>query len=311
MNIRFTRYSIIFIFFFLSIITNVVLFILWQQVSQNNYDFATMQKRYPLISKRVLQTFQNDILINFLPLRNKLNTETVPYQNDFALYFEYLPTGTSIGINANDEFTAASLLKVPVVMAYYHKKEQQGISKDPVVSIRQSELNSDYGNLYKKGAGYKINLSDAVKLALQQSDNTASLVLADQITNDDFKFVYEGLDIPLTLQGESPIITAREYVSVFKALYFASILSNDDSEKILEMLTKTEFKNMLPAGVPPGIPVAHKIGLINKQIYQDCGIVYLPNRPYALCMVSKSDIKTAASRMQEISKEVYDYVSHQ
>jgi beta-lactamase class A len=232
-----------------------------------------------------------------------------PFGTTFALYFEYLPTGTTIGINGDNKFTAESLLKVPVVMAYFYKKETMGIKSDPTVAILPSELNSQFGNLYKKGAGYNINLSDAVKLALQQSDNTASLIIADQILESDFQFVYDGLDIPEMVIGKSPIITAEENVSVLKALYVGSVLTNTDSEYILSLLTKTDFNDMLPSGVPANIPIAHKIGVVNGQLYADCGIVYYPNRPYVLCMVSHSDYKTARSRLHTISQLVYTYIS--
>lgn len=291
---------------------NGILFYLWQSAAKNGRDFTTSQNKYPLIAKRVLLeewSGSSDIITNFLPLRQKLHETINPYQDSFALYFEYLPTGTSIGINEDSEFTAASLLKVPVVMAYYHKKESLGLDQDPTVKIRQSELDKHFGDLYKKGVGYEINLADAAKLALTESDNTASLILANNISQDDFNYVYEGLDIPLTVKDQSPIVTAQQYTSILKSLYFASILTKDDSEKILDLLTKTKFNDKLPAGVPQGIPVAHKIGLIDKQIYQDCGIVYVPGRPYVLCMISKSDKDTARDRMKALSKIVYDYVS--
>ena len=292
----------------LSLAGNMYLFQQLQKGSTNR--LSALKEKYPLLSTRAVNpNTTNDLVVNFLPLREAIHQQVDPYSKSFAIYFEYLPTGTTIGINEDSSFTAESLLKVPVVMAYLHKKEQLGIKEDPTVTIKQNELNSKFGDLYKKGAGYKINLGDAVKLALQQSDNTASLVIADQISENDFQFVYDGLDIPETTDKNTPIITAQEYASILKALYFGSVLSKEDSEYILQLLTHTDYNSLLPSGVPKGIPVAHKIGLVNNQIYQDCGIVYLPQRPYALCMVSKSDFKTAQQRMHTISKMVYEYVS--
>ncbi len=293
----------------ISIIGNIVLFIFWRKEADNHMQFITLEKKYPLISKRVLQGAKNDITVSFLSLREQLKAIVGPYQDSFAFYFEYLPTGTSIGVNEDSEFTAASLLKVPIVMAYKYKNDRLGIEKDPTVKLQKNELNDRYGSLYRKGAGYEVNLADAVRMSIVESDNTASLLLADQISNDDFKYVYEGLDIPMALKGDSPIITAIQYTSVLKSLYFSSILEKEDSQEILDLMTKTKFNDMLPAGVPKNVPVAHKIGLIDKEIYQDCGIVYVPNRPYALCMISKSDNDTARKRMQHISRKVYEYVS--
>jgi beta-lactamase class A len=302
------------VFFLLAILLlgNGILFFLWQSAAKDDRDFEISQKKYPLIAKRALLeewAGSSDVITNFLPLRKQLHEMIGPYEDSFAIYFEYLPTGTSIGINEDSEFTAASLLKVPVVMAYYHKKEILGFDQDATVKIQQNELDKHFGDLYKRGVGYDINLADAARLALTESDNTASLVLADQISQDDFSYVYEGLDIPLTVKDKSPIVTAQQYTSILKSLYFSSILNKDNSEKILDLLTKTKFNDKLPAGVPQDVRVAHKIGLIDRQIYQDCGIIYVPGRPYVLCMISKSDKVTARERMKAISEEVYKYVS--
>jgi beta-lactamase class A len=303
---------IVIILFLLLLISLIGNFILLQQLQQNNSNsMKSLSQRYPFLSTRAINpNYTNNLVVNFLPLRDQIHKEVDPYSNSFAIYFEYLPTGTTIGINEDKNFTAESLLKVPVVMAYFHKKEREGIMADPTVQIKPNELNTLYGDLYKKGAGYSINLADAVKLALQKSDNTASLVIANQISQDDFRFVYDGLDIPEMVTGKTPIITAQEYSSVLKALYYGSVLNNDDSETILKLLTHTDFNDLLPSGVPPGIPVAHKIGLVQGQIYQDCGIVYVPQKTYSLCMVSQSDQKTAKLRMQKISRIVYNFVAN-
>jgi len=304
----FNKYTVILFFLVVSLIGNVIL---WQMLNQSSgQNLSQLRQKYPFLSARALNpNYTNTLVVNFLPLREQIHQQVDPYSNDFAFDFEYLPTGTTIGVNEDKNFTAESLLKVPVVMAYYHKKEVNNIITDPTVQIQQNELNAKFGDLYKKGAGYSINLDDVVKDALQKSDNTASLVLADQISQSDFDFVYAGLDIPETVDKNSPIITAQEYASILKALYFGSVLDNDDSEHILDLLTKTDFNNLIPSGIPKNVPVAHKIGLVNKEIYEDCGIVYLPQKPYILCMVSKSNQTVAQQRMHKLSQLVYQYVA--
>lgn len=305
--------SKVFGIFFLcvAIIGNFVFCYLWLRDGSDELRIASKKQKYPYISETVLASDGEDIFVNFLPLRKKILTMTDPYRETFAMYFEYLPSGTSIGVNRNNEFTAASLLKVPVVMAYYDRKENLGIKGDQLVAINKNELNNRFGELYKKGAGYQLSLDDAVRLAIVESDNTASLIIADHITNADYKNVYDGLDIPISVRDNVPVITANDYTEILKSLYYSSILSMDDSQHVLDLMTKTKFNEMLPAGVPDDIPVAHKIGLIDNQIYQDCGIVYVPRKPYALCMISKSDKETAKKRMKEVSKTIYDYVSQQ
>lgn len=269
----------------------------------------TLLQKYSLLSPRILQEYRNDVLIHFLPLRTEIRDFVSPIQNSFAVYFEYLPTGTSIGINEKVEFSAASLVKVPVVMAYLHQKERLGRKEDPVVTIEERDINKEYGTLWQKGVGTKISLGEAVEKALTESDNTAYLLLANRTEKRDLKHVMEGLDIDIAIENTEIIITAKHFSSILKALYFSSIVGKEDSQQILNLLTKSVFHDGIPAGVPKSVPVAHKIGVLDDELYQDCGIVYLPRRPYLLCMVSHSDENEANLRMRKISKMVYDYVS--
>lgn len=279
----------------------------------NQSSIIVVQGKYKLLSKRILVENFSDILINFLSLRSRLNEIAQPYGNDFALYFEYLPTGVSIGVNSSEQFYSASLFKLPVVMAYFRHKENNNITTDEKIKLTSSMLDSRYGNLWMAGAGYQIGLDEAAKLALTQSDNTAVNALGPSISSQDFDDVYNAIDIDLNLTSNGVILTTKSYASILKSLFFSALLTKDDSEKILSYLTESPFNDKLVAGVPANITVAHKIGVYevgSDKVYSDCGIVYAPNRPYMLCMFSKSDEQTARERMKNISKVVYDYVTN-
>jgi beta-lactamase class A len=293
-------------------------FISTRQVLKNqnprSSDTSALQQaenKYPLLAKRILMPDYHDILINFLPLRQDLETKTKPYGDSFALYFQYLPTGVSIGINSTKDFDAASLLKVPFVMAYYRQKERIGLVNDEtIVSIKEVYLDKEFGSLWQKGVGAQVSLGEAVKLSLIDSDNTAFHLLADQTPLEDFDAVYRGLDLNLDEVSGRLFISAKSYGSILQALYFSSILTKKNSEEILKYLTETNFNDKLPGPLPKNIKVAHKVGVYNKDsLFQDCGIVYAPNRPYLLCMISKSTDSEATKRMNDISKLIYDYVS--
>lgn len=280
------------------------------------HSFDQKEKKYPLLSKRILNEFPNDILINFLQLRKDLNEQVAPYGTDFGIYFEYLPTGTSIGINSNNEFYAASLFKVPVIMAYYKFLERTGEENDleEEVTVEQDDIDSQYGELWKQGPGTKVKMDEAIRLALEKSDNTAAKMIARRVGQEDFDSVYEGLDIELETASGGAILTARNYTSILKSLYYASLLEKEDSNQILEHLTRSQFNDKLPAGVPEGIKVAHKIGEYNdykeNKAFMDCGIIYVPRRPYSVCMISVGDEKVARERMKKASQTIYNYVAN-
>jgi len=75
-------------------IVGLVYFLSSQGTVQNSQSFTQLQAKYPLIATRVLQDLPIDIIVNFLSLRNNLQTEAAPWGSSFGMYFEYLPTGT-------------------------------------------------------------------------------------------------------------------------------------------------------------------------------------------------------------------------
>jgi beta-lactamase class A len=273
-----------------------------------------LHTHYPYLAKRILIENPHDLLINFMPLRTKLRSLIQnDYHNDFSIYFEYLPTGTSVGVNDRIEFYTASLIKVPVAMAYYHHQKSNGITEHPMLTIQEHNFGKAFGNLWKRGAGTKISADETIKIMLTESDNTAYSMLVDYIDPEDMQYVFDGLDLPAKSGERNQIImNVKSYSSILKALYFSAIVSKDNSQHILELLTKTKFNDKLVAGIPPDIPVAHKIGtydLSGKIVFSDCGIVYLSKRSYLLCMASSTDEQTSRERMKTVSKIVYDFVS--
>ena len=279
--------------------------------SPQKESFEDLVEKYPLLSKRILAEVPNDYLVNFVDLRNQLRTTVAPYSDKFAFYFEYLPTGTSIGVNEKDEFTAASLLKVPVVMANLLLEEIEGEDSMPdTITLTEDMINSNYGSLWKRGAGGIVTRDEAIKYALEESDNTAIDALISITDYKYFQRVHDGLDIELKDVQDTPVITTKNYSSILRALYFASVVDKEDSQRILSHLSKSVHDKMLSAGVPESVEVANKVGVVDGELYTDCGIVYVPRRPYLLCMLSVSDEATALARMSEISKMTYDFVSN-
>lgn len=299
--------SIVLILLALSIIGNVISVTGYQKKKKQIDD----PQSYPLLSPRIFAERQNDILINFWALRAKLRQEVVPYGDTFSFYFEYLPSGITIGINEKTEVVAASLIKLPVAIAYFYQLEKDGLVwPASEVTIEKKHLDSGFGTLWQTGEGTKISLDKAMELSLVESDNTAANVLKSHVFQKNFNEVYEGLDIDIHEQEGKVLIGAKSYSSTFKALYFSSLISKQSSQRILQLLTQTAFNDKLVAPLPPTIKVAHKIGVFaSENIYQDCGIVYVPQRPYILCMFSRSDEEVARMRMNTVSSMVYKFVS--
>jgi beta-lactamase class A len=275
---------------------------------------ASEYKKYNLLSADVVGDNPNDILINFVPLRKKLQDRFKSVDAKQSFYFEYLPDGTSIRIGADQQLVAASLIKVPLAMNLYRAAEMGKLNLDATITVKADELDDAYGDLYKRGPGFTMTLRQAAQYALRQSDNTATHVIYDHVKNlltyDEQSLAR--LDIDQNMEDGQAVVTARSYSSVLKGLYFSAYLSKNDSQEILKYLSQSDADNRITKNLPHSIPVAHKIGVYNANWAEsDCGIIYLPKRPYILCIMVGLPEDQANDFIAEISKDVYDFVSKQ
>lgn len=270
---------------------------------------------YPLLARRIFVENPNDSLVNFASLRQQFQA----YFNDNklrgSLYFEYLPTGTSARITADDQQVAASLMKLPAAMDAMRAIETGKISADHPITLEASWLDAGYGDLYKKGAGYTLTLNQAIEIMLTNSDNTALKAVGYTTMNlvPKDNSVLKVVDIDLTQNTDLTVsIGTRSYASFLKCLYFACYNNRDDSNQLLTYLSKTPFKNRLVAGIADtSVIVAHKIGVYDN-VQSDCGIVYIPNRQYLICaMINGPDNDGTNAHIAALSKLAYEYIKHQ
>ncbi len=270
--------------------------------------------RFPHLSRRVLVDNPNDTIINFVSLRKSLKAKLDKVQGQKSLYFEYLPSGTSIGIGDDNDLVAASLLKLPMVMNLYKAAELGRIDLDSTVTLQASDIDSDYGSLWKMGVGYKLTLRKAASLILTDSDNTATRAVFSKlkgILKEDEQSMSQ-LDIEQKLQNGQAVINAKSYSSILRSLYLSSYLSKSNSEELLDSLTKSKETRRLTRDLPNSVSVAHKNGVYNSSWSEsDCGIVYAPKRPYMLCIMVGLPDEQANDLIASISKEVYEYISRQ
>lgn len=306
--------KIILIFLAFSVLANLVLgYLFWKKSNAPApLDTAKLYSTYPYLSKRIFTELPNDIIINFIPLREAMRTYIESLDGTLGVYFEYLPSGTSIGVYDRDEVKLASLSKVPLAMSIYKKIERGKLTEDKVLVIKKEQLDFKFGSLWKKGEGTPMKVHDLIDILLTESDNTAYNVLFDELTSGEVNEVYENLDITINNEGNSPAISPKNYSSIFRSLYLSSFLSEVNSNKLLDILTQTKFENKITAGVPENIKVSHKIGVFERideqSLYTDCGIVFVPNRPYILCAFVRGTDQQAQEYISHVSKMIYEYV---
>jgi beta-lactamase class A len=275
------------------------------------------EEKYNLLSKRLFVENQNDIIVNLAPLRSQINDYLSKQGYKYSFYLEYLPSGTSIRAGDSTELVGASLMKLPVIMDIYKAADENKINLDDKIRLNDQTLSSGFGTLYQEGVGREITYREAVKLALTESDNTAAraLLLETEKYNSPKDRALNFLDVDFneTEMSEQPtiLISARSYSSFLQCLYLSCFNSYESSQEILQYMTESDFHTRIEAGVEDkSIKIAHKIGTFSEQSSSDCGIVYVPRRPYSFCLMINSTDMKIDDVIAEVSKMTYEYIKN-
>ncbi len=236
---------------------------------------------------------------------------------EISYYFRELKTGYWITVEANRDYSPASLLKVPLYMTIAKLAEKDPGLWDRTLMYQPptTPVAQNYApDVTPLTVGENYTVKELANRLILESDNGPLELLATEfgeeqdVLNDLYKLV--GVTLP---NQDQDFITVGQYAIFFRLLYNASFLSQESSEFVLEKLTKTHFDNGIRAGVPEGVTVAHKFGERKTEDYMqlhDCGIVYHPNSPYLVCIMTRgNDFSAMEKVIASLSQLTWDNIS--
>ena len=243
-----------------------------------------------------------------------------PSITDISVYFRDLNNGPSFGIGQSETYSPASLLKVPILIAYLKWVEDvPGVLEEEI--LYEKPINVRYEQKFTPITPLIPGTSYTTKALLEQmvtySDNQALVLLHMKLPPQYQNELYTLLGVdPALITSTSKELTMRQYSIFFRILFNASFLTRAHSEYALNLLTKTTFVRGVRAGVPEGIEVAHKFGERKtqggQQQFHDCGIVYYPDHPYLICVMTRGTDATALiESIQKTSAFVYQQIDSQ
>jgi len=244
-----------------------------------------------------------------------------------SVYFRDMDQGYWTGVRSNDLFAPASLMKVPLLMAYLKDSQTNtNLLQTPfTLSVPQDENAQEY---FKPSSPLSIGQSYTVQQLLsamiEQSDNNATYVLTQKQNDAVLQTVYEDSNIPPVVDESADTVSPHDYMQFFRLIYNATFLGKIRSQSAFEMLGKTEFSGGIVAGVPSGTPVVHKFGertvatldpktgapVPQTRELHDCGIVYYHGHPYGICIMTQgSDFTQLEKVIAALSQTAYTSVA--
>lgn len=298
--------------------------LLWNGTDPGQLAIREYDQRYEFIRPLLIcQTREDEESRELHALEHKVNAIISESHRDkkitsASVYYRDLNSGKWMGINELETYNPASLLKVPILIAYLKEAEnnpsvlaasymytQQGYEKDPLVDNPLLQPEKEYTAL------------ELMRGMIVQSDNPAMSILQSNVNPQTLQETYAALEIdsPYDLDDEQYQLSAKKYGLFFRVLYNGTFLNREKSNQALEMLSQSEFDLGIRAGTPSGIDIAHKHGVYGgtkdgSHITEvsDCGIVYTSS-PYLLCIMTRGvNAYTASEVIESVAKAVYHEV---
>ena len=238
---------------------------------------------------------------------------------DLSLYFQDLDSGKWMGINENDKYNPASLMKVAIMAAYYRKAQGNRpllayklVYSQQIADIAE-KLPLESTSSLQVGRIYAVD--DLIDKMIIDSDNGAKNLLLANIDDESLNAIYNALGISGPSDtNDNYVISPKEYSLFFRILFNATYLNRTMSERALQLLSETTFNAGLISGLPADVKTSHKFGerviLTDNQIsgeeLHDCGIIYFDDSPYFLCIMTRgANLPLLEQAIGDISGVVY------
>ena len=227
-----------------------------------------------------------------------------------AVAYLDLATGETLLRNARASLHAASTMKVPVMVALFAAAARGELRMDEPVAIRNEFASLADGSPYQldpkddsdpelyAAIGQTRPLEELVGRMIDKSSNLATNLLLAKVGAARVTAAMRALDAydvqvlrgvedgKAYAAGVNNTVTAYDLMLILRALAEGRAVSPAASARMVQVLAGQELNEKIPAGLPPGVRVAHKTGDITG-IHHDAAIVYPPGgSPYILVVLT-------------------------
>jgi len=248
---------------------------------------------------------------------------------EVSVAFRLLDGGDELLLRPDEVYHAASTMKVPVMIELYAEAAAGELSLDEplVVSDRFASIvdGSPYAlspaddsetGLYER-VGEPVPLGRLCEAMIQQSSNLATTLLISRLGVQRIRartadlgaqgmLVLRGVeDGEAFRRGLNNTTTARALLRLLEAIARGEAADPASSQAMEALLRGQHFVDGIPAGIPPGVPIANKTGSITR-IHHDAAIVRAPH-PFVLVVLTRGieDDAESGALMADVARLLY------
>lgn len=279
-------------------------------------------------SKIVVQeNQQKQATVEVKPPALKLSQEIMPLKTAVQLlaaknaklipgmFFVDLDTGGYVDLNGNLTFSAASMIKFPVLVAFFQDVDAGKIRLDEKLILKKELIGSGSGEMQYKPVGTKFTALETATKMIIISDNTATNMLVARMGGAaalNQRFQSWGLTVtqirnPLPDLSGTNTTSPRDLGQLMALVNQGDLMSLRSRDRLLEIMRRTKTRTLLPPGLGEGATIAHKTGDIGSMV-GDVGLIDMPSgkRYIGVAMVKRPyNDHRAQELIRQTSRVVY------
>lgn len=262
-------------------------------------------------------------------LAERISQITKQAGGEWGIQLEDLTTNEVFSLQETKMFYAASVIKVPIMIAVFAGAEEKKFNLSDTITLRKEDITGGSGVLQKMTLGTALTIYDIIMLMIIQSDNTATNILIDLVGKEYIQQQMKKVGLenstyhhklmiqPLEKDGSNEI-NALEMAEMMKKLATGKIISVWASQQMIDILKSQQLQNNIPGKLPdPSSEIlggakrweaAHKTGSVSK-VRHDVGILYVGEQKMIFSVLSSGvDDYEAGQTLQDIGLEIYNYL---
>lgn len=222
-------------------------------------------------------------------------------------------------INASQIYSAASIIKIPVLIELFRSIEQNQLSLKDEVTLTDYYRAEGSGSLQFKAENSVWSIDSLARIMITESDNSATNIIMSKLGSmTDINSAIRQWGLKDTyVHTWLPDLTGNNHTT---ARDMATMLYNIDNntkflnitsrEKIFDYMGHVHNNRLIQAGLGSGALFMHKTGDIGKML-GDAGIVFAPNgQKYIVVILANRPHNSIAGKefIVKASETIYNYM---
>lgn len=228
-------------------------------------------------------------------------------------------TGNYAKINSDKLYSAASIIKIPVLIQLFRSIEAGQLTIFDTMTLTDYYRAEGSGSLQFKAENSVWTLDDLARIMITESDNSATnMIMAKLGSMNDVNSGIRQWGLSRThvnnwlpdMSGTN-FTTTEDLARMLYNLDNPNFLSVTSREKIFDYMGHVHNDRLIPAGLGAGAVFLHKTGDIGKML-GDAGIVYAPNgKKYIVAILANRPYNSALGKdyIVKASEIIYNHMA--